>query len=68
MFTSITQTLSLRSMILGERFGGTTFLTAVAMMAFAANSLLCRMALGEGAIDAASFATIRVASGAMILT
>ncbi len=55
-------------MILGDRFGGTAFLTAVAMIAFAANSLLCRMALGAGAIDAASFATIRVASGAIILT
>ncbi|MGI9258896.1 MAG: DMT family transporter [Gammaproteobacteria bacterium] len=55
-------------MILGDRFGGTAFLTTVAMIAFAANSLLCRMALGAGAIDAASFATIRVASGTMILT
>ena len=55
-------------MILGERFGGTAFLTAIAMIAFAANSLLCRMALGDGAVDAASFATIRVAAGAFILT
>jgi drug/metabolite transporter (DMT)-like permease len=42
-------------------------LTIVAMIAFAANSLLCRAALGDGLIDAASFATIRVASGALIL-
>jgi drug/metabolite transporter (DMT)-like permease len=55
-------------MILGDRFGSTAFLTAVAMIAFAANSLLCRMALGEGTIDAASFTTIRVASGAIVLT
>ncbi len=55
-------------MILGDRFGGTAFLTSVAMIAFAANSLLCRMALGAGAIDAASFATIRVAAGAIVLT
>jgi drug/metabolite transporter (DMT)-like permease len=38
------------------------------MIAFAANSLLCRMALGAGLIDAASFATIRVVSGAIVLT
>ncbi len=37
------------------------------MMAFAANSVLCRLALGAGLIDAASFATVRVVSGAVIL-
>ncbi len=37
------------------------------MIAFAANPLLCRMALGEGYIDAASFATVRVGSGALML-
>lgn len=42
-------------------------LTAVAMIAFAANSLLCRQALREGQIDAASFTTIRLASGALML-
>jgi drug/metabolite transporter (DMT)-like permease len=41
--------------------------TAVAMMAFAANSLLCRMALRGAHIDAASFTLIRLASGAMML-
>src|SRR6056297_4004226 len=45
----------------------TVALTAVAMIAFAANSILCRMALGAGLIDAASFASIRVASGAVML-
>jgi len=45
----------------------TAFLTLVAMFAFAANSLLCRMALGEGLIDAASFTTVRVLSGAITL-
>lgn len=44
------------------------FLTLVAMFAFAANSLLCRMALGEGLIDAASFTTVRVLSGAITLS
>ncbi len=41
--------------------------TAAAMTAFAANSLLCRMALGEGLIDAASFSSIRAVSGAVLL-
>ncbi|MEJ2396567.1 MAG: EamA family transporter, partial [Candidatus Thiodiazotropha sp.] len=45
----------------------TLLLTALAMAAFAANSLLCRMALGDGAIDAASFTAIRVVSGALVL-
>jgi drug/metabolite transporter (DMT)-like permease len=43
------------------------FLTVVAMMAFATNSILCRMALGAYAIDAASFTAIRLASGAITL-
>jgi len=42
-------------------------LTTLAMFAFAANSLLCRAALGESAIDAASFATVRFGSGALTL-
>jgi len=46
----------------------TALLTAVAMVAFAANSLLCRMALGAGAIDWASFTAIRVVSGAITLS
>ena len=37
------------------------------MVAFAANSLLCRLALGADQIDAASFTTIRVLSGALTL-
>lgn len=45
----------------------TAALTALAMIAFAANSLLCRLALGGGEIDAASFTTIRVVSGALVL-
>ncbi len=45
----------------------TIALTAAAMVAFAANSVLCRLALGAGLIDAASFATIRTVSGAVIL-
>lgn len=45
----------------------TLLLTTAALVAFAANSLLCRLALGLGLIDAASFTTIRVVSGAMAL-
>lgn len=46
----------------------TPVLTAIAMFAFAANSLLCRDALGGGNIDAASFATARIVSGAVTLS
>jgi drug/metabolite transporter (DMT)-like permease len=45
----------------------TLWLTLGAMLAFAANSLLCRLALGQELIDAASFATVRVISGAAVL-
>jgi len=45
----------------------TVALTAVAMVAFAANSLLCRLALQHGGIDAASFGSIRLVSGALTL-
>jgi drug/metabolite transporter (DMT)-like permease len=41
--------------------------TAFALVAFAANSIICRMALGEASIDAASFTTIRLVSGALVL-
>ena len=42
-------------------------LTAATMVAFAANSLLCRAALRGGAIDAPSFTAIRLVSGALVL-
>ena len=45
----------------------TAVLTALALVAFAGNSLLCRMALGPAAIDAASFSTIRIVAGACCL-
>ncbi|MEJ2590263.1 MAG: EamA family transporter, partial [Candidatus Thiodiazotropha sp.] len=45
----------------------TLLLTAFAMTAFAANSLLCRLALGDGAIDAPGFTALRLASGALVL-
>jgi drug/metabolite transporter (DMT)-like permease len=47
--------------------GRTIALTVLAMIAFAANSLLCRAALGERAIDAASFTSVRLVSGALML-
>src|SRR5262245_4542759 len=43
------------------------FLTFAALVAFAANSLLCRLALKTQAIDAASFTAIRLLSGAVVL-
>jgi drug/metabolite transporter (DMT)-like permease len=46
---------------------GTLFCTSLALLAFAANSLLCRMALRETAIDAASFTSLRILSGALVL-
>jgi drug/metabolite transporter (DMT)-like permease len=45
----------------------TVLLTAVAMLAFAANSLLCRLALQQQLIDPASFASVRLISGALAL-
>lgn len=45
----------------------TILLTIVTMMAFAANSVLCRLALAHSAIDPASFTFVRLASGAVAL-
>ena len=45
----------------------TALLTLLAMLAFAGNSLLCRAALKTTAIDAASFTSLRLASGALVL-
>lgn len=45
----------------------TLLLTALAMLAFAGNSLLCRLALRDTAIDPASFTALRLASGAAVL-
>ena len=42
-------------------------LTALAMIAFAGNSLLCRQALRHTTIDAATFTLIRILSGAFCL-
>ena len=45
----------------------TAFLTLVTMLAFAGNSVLCRMALKHTTIDAATFTSIRLVSGALVL-
>jgi len=41
--------------------------TCLAMLAFAANSVLCRLALRDAAIDPASFTVIRLVAGAVAL-
>lgn len=41
--------------------------TVLALLAFAANSVLCRIALLDGRMDAASFSTIRLVAGAATL-
>ena len=45
----------------------TLVLAAIAMLAFAGNSVLCRLALVDTTIDAASFTVLRIASGAIML-
>lgn len=44
-----------------------TMLTVIALIAFAGNSLLCRIALEQTRIDAATFTTVRLGSGAFAL-
>jgi drug/metabolite transporter (DMT)-like permease len=41
--------------------------TGLALMLFAGNSFLCRVALNSGSIDAISFSALRIGSGALIL-
>jgi drug/metabolite transporter (DMT)-like permease len=45
----------------------TAIYTTFALIAFAANSILCRLALSESSIDPASFTTIRLVSGAILI-
>jgi drug/metabolite transporter (DMT)-like permease len=57
--------------ITGRRPGlaGLSFLaTLLALFAFAANSILCRLALATGSIDPATFTVVRLASGAVALS
>jgi drug/metabolite transporter (DMT)-like permease len=46
----------------------TALLIIAAILCFAANSLLCRMALASHAIDPATFTTVRVASAGFVLS
>jgi drug/metabolite transporter (DMT)-like permease len=41
--------------------------TTLALLAFAGNSILCRSALGQGAIEAGAFTWVRLMSGALVL-
>jgi drug/metabolite transporter (DMT)-like permease len=45
----------------------TAVYTLIALTAFAANSILCRLALGDQSIDPAGFTIIRLSSGAITL-
>ena len=45
----------------------TPVLTVFALLAFAANSVLCRLALGHGTVDPATFTLVRLLSGAVAL-
>lgn len=51
----------------GDNHMPTVGYLAVALVAFAANSVLCRIALREATVDAATFAPIRLISGAVTL-
>jgi drug/metabolite transporter (DMT)-like permease len=46
----------------------TALLTSLALVAFAANSILCRLALGPGDVDAGAFTAMRLISGAVALS
>ena len=50
-----------------RRTAPTVIYATLALLAFAANSVLCRLALREAAIDPATFTSIRVVSGAVML-
>jgi hypothetical protein len=45
----------------------TVLLTFLTLLAFAGNSILCRLALQDGSIDPISFTALRLASGALAL-
>lgn len=44
-----------------------SLLTCLTMLAFAGNSILCRLALKEGHVDPLTFTVLRLASGALVL-
>ncbi len=51
----------------GLLFLKTLIVSGVALTAFAANSVVCRLALGEKTIDTSSFSVIHLLSGAVVL-
>lgn len=53
--------------MINNRIFKTVILTGLALIAFAANSVLCRLALGNHAIDASAFTVIRLLSGSIVL-
>jgi drug/metabolite transporter (DMT)-like permease len=55
------------SLLLGLSKPRIFLLTSLAMIAFASNSLLCRLALKQTAIDPATFTFVRIFSGAIAL-
>ena len=57
----------MRFFLLSAHYIKTIAATTFALLAFAANSVLCRLALGENAIDPSSFTIIRLISGILIL-
>lgn len=52
---------------MGVSKGRTIALTVIAMLAFAANSILCRSALVQSGVDPASFTLVRIVSGAAMM-
>lgn len=53
--------------LLSHTVAKTLVFTILAMIAFAANSVLCRLALGNNTIDASSFTILRLLSGTLVL-
>lgn len=57
-----------KKMTCSRRLAAKTFLfTGISLIAFAANSILCRLALDGELIDAAGFTVIRLLSGSIVL-
>lgn len=50
-----------------ERLARTIVCATLALLAFAANSILCRLALRDGTIDPITFSSVRLMSGAAML-
>jgi hypothetical protein len=50
-----------------ERKGATAVLTVLALIAFAGNSVFCRLALAGPIIDPASYTAVRLIAGAITL-